>query len=55
MFRWALILAVIALIASILEVSGMTSGYTSLAVIFLVASVVLAMIAFITKDRPSHP
>lgn len=51
MFRWAIIFAVIALIASVLGFGGVAGLSKDFAVIFLVIAVVLAIVAFISRGR----
>lgn len=47
MFKWAIILAVIALVASILGFAGVAGLSADLAKFFLVAAVVLAVLGFL--------
>lgn len=51
MFRWAIIFAVIALIASLLGFGGVAGLSQDFAVIFLVVAVILAVVAFVTRGR----
>ena len=51
MFRWAIIFAVIALIASLLGFGGVAGMSKDFAVILLVVAVILAIIGFITRVR----
>ena len=51
MFRWAIIFAVIALIASLLGFGGVAGLSKDFAVIFLVVAVILAVIGFISRGR----
>ncbi|OTG95763.1 DUF1328 domain-containing protein [Acinetobacter sp. ANC 3832] len=51
MFRWAIIFAVIALIASLLGFGGVAGMSKDFAVILLVVAVILAIIGFITRGR----
>ncbi len=53
MFRWAIIFAVIALIASVLGFGGVAGLSKDFAVIFLVVAVILAVVAFITRGKIS--
>ncbi len=49
MFRWAIIFAVIALLASLLGFGGVAGLSSSLAYIFLAAAVILFIVAFIGR------
>ncbi len=51
MFRWAIIFAVIALIASLLGFGGVVGLSKDFAVILLVVAVILAIIGFISRGR----
>ncbi len=51
MFRWAIIFAVIALIASVLGFGGVAGLSKDFAVIFLVVAVILAIVAFVTRGK----
>jgi len=51
MFRWAIIFAVIALIASLLGFGGVAGLSKDFAVILLVVAVILAVIGFISRGR----
>jgi uncharacterized membrane protein YtjA (UPF0391 family) len=51
MFRWAIIFAVIALIASLLGFGGVAGLSKDFAVILLVVAVILAIIGFISRGR----
>lgn len=53
MFRWAIIFAVIALIASVLGFGGVAGLSKDFAVIFLVVAVILAVVAFVTRGKIS--
>ena len=50
-FRWAIIFAVIALIASLLGFGGVAGLSKDFAVILLVVAVILAVIGFISRGR----
>ena len=54
MFRWAIIFAVIALIASLLGFGGVAGLSSNLAYIFLVVAVILFIVAFIGR-KMSEP
>jgi len=49
MFRWAIIFAVIALIASFLGFGGVAGLSANLAYVFLAVAVILFIIAFISR------
>lgn len=49
MFRWAIIFAVIALIASLLGFGGVAGLSSNLAYIFLIVAVILFIVAFIGR------
>lgn len=49
MFRWAIIFAVISLIASFLGFGGVAGLSQNFAYIFLAVAVILAIIAFISR------
>ena len=49
MFRWAIIFAVIALLASLLGFSGVAVLSSNLAYIFLVVAVILFIVAFVGR------
>ena len=51
MFRWAIIFAVIALIASLLGFGGVAGLSKDFAVILLVVALILAFIGFISRGR----
>ena len=51
MFRWAIIFAVIALIASLLGFGGVAGLSKDFAVILLVVAVIWAIIGFISRGR----
>ena len=51
MFRWAIIFAVIALIASMLGSGGVAGLSIDFAVILLVVAVILAIVGFISRGR----
>ena len=51
MFRWAIIFAVIALIASLLGFGGVAGLSKDFAVILLVVAVILAIVGFISRGR----
>jgi uncharacterized membrane protein YtjA (UPF0391 family) len=51
MFRWAIIFAVVALIASVLGFGGVAGLSKDFAVIFLVVAVILAVVAFVTRGK----
>ena len=51
MFRWAIIFAVIALIASLLGFGGLAGLSKDFAVILLVVAVFLNIIGFISRGR----
>lgn len=51
MFRWAIIFAVIALVASLLGFGGVAGLSADFAWIFLIVAVVLAIVAFISRGR----
>lgn len=56
MFHWALLCAVIALVASLLGLSGIAGFSANLAVVLLIFSICLGMVALILKDHtPRHP
>ena len=49
MFRWAIIFAVIALIASLFGFGGVAGLSSNLAYIFLVVAVILFIVAFVGR------
>jgi len=49
MFRWAIIFAVIALIASLLGFGGVAGLSANLAYIFLAVAVILFIVAFVSR------
>lgn len=51
MFRWAIIFAVVALIASLLGFGGVAGLSKDFAVIFLVVAIILAVVAFISRGK----
>lgn len=51
MFRWAIIFAVIALVASLLGFGGVAGLSKEFAMILLVVAVILAIIGFFSKSR----
>ncbi|RYZ94900.1 MAG: DUF1328 domain-containing protein [Sphingobacteriaceae bacterium] len=51
MFRWAIIFAVIALIASLLGFGGVAGLSQDFAIIFLVVAIILAIVAFVSRGR----
>ena len=51
MFRWAMIFAVIALVASLLGFGGVAGLSSDFAWIFLIVAVVLAIVGFISRGR----
>lgn len=51
MFRWAIIFAVVALIASVLGFSGVAGLSADFAWIFLVVAVILAIVGFVFRGR----
>ena len=51
LFRWAIIFAVIALIASLLGFGGVAGLSKDFAVILLVIAVILAIIGFISRGK----
>lgn len=51
MFRWAIIFAVIALIASLLGFGGVAGLSKDFAVILLIVAVVLAVIGFVSRGK----
>ena len=51
MFRWAIIFAVIALIASLLGFGGVAGLSQNFAIIFLVVAIILAVVAFVSRGR----
>ncbi|WP_111896173.1 DUF1328 domain-containing protein [Acinetobacter sp. MB5] len=51
MFRWAVIFAVIALIASLLGFGGVAGLSQQFAIIFLVVSLILAVIGFFSRSH----
>lgn len=51
MFRWAIIFAVVALVASLLGFGGVAGLSKDFAVIFLVVAIILAVIAFVTRGK----
>ncbi len=51
MFRWAIIFAIIALLASVLGFSGVAGMSKDFAVILLVVAAILAVIGFISRGK----
>ncbi|ATZ63251.1 MULTISPECIES: DUF1328 domain-containing protein [Acinetobacter] len=51
MFRWAIIFAVIALVASLLGFGGVAGLSKDFAVILLVVAVILTIIGFISRGK----
>lgn len=51
MFRWAIIFAVIALVASLLGFGGVAGLSQQFAIILLVVAVILAVVAFVSRGR----
>ena len=51
MFRWAIIFAIIALIASLLDFGGVTGLSKDFAVILLVVAVILAVVGFLSRGK----
>lgn len=51
MFRWAIIFAVIALLASLLGFGGVAGMSKDFAIILLVVAAILAIIGFISRGR----
>ncbi|MCG2573507.1 DUF1328 domain-containing protein [Acinetobacter sp. ME22] len=51
MFRWAIIFAVIALIASLLGFGGVAGLSQQFAIILLVVALILAVIGFLSRGR----
>ncbi|WP_335959170.1 DUF1328 domain-containing protein [Acinetobacter bereziniae] len=51
MFRWAIIFAVIALVASLLGFGGVAGLSKDFAVILLVVAVILTIISFISRGK----
>ena len=51
MFRWAIIFAVIALIARLLGFGGVAGLSQNFAIIFLVVAIILAVVAFVSRGR----
>ena len=51
MFRWAIIFAVIALIASLLGFGGVAGLSQQFAIILLVIAIILAVIGFLSRGR----
>jgi uncharacterized membrane protein YtjA (UPF0391 family) len=51
MFRWAIIFAVVALVASLLGFGGVAGLSADFAWIFLVVAVILAIVAFVSRGR----
>lgn len=51
MFRWAIIFAVIALIASLLGFGGVAGMSKDFAIILLIVAVILGIISFISRGK----
>ena len=51
MFRWAIIFAIIALIASLLGFGGVAGLSKDFAVILLVVAVILAVVGFLSRGK----
>lgn len=51
MFRWAVIFAIVALVASILGFGGVAGLSKEFAYIFLVVAVVLAIVSFVSRGK----
>lgn len=51
MFRWAIIFAVIALIASLLGFGGVAGLSREFAMVLLVVAVILAVVGFFSRGR----
>ncbi len=51
MFRWAIIFAIIALVASLFGFGGVAGMSKDFAVILLVVAVILAIVGFLFKGR----
>jgi uncharacterized membrane protein YtjA (UPF0391 family) len=51
MFRWAVIFAIVALVASILGFGGVAGLSKEFAYIFLVVAVVLAIVGFVSRGK----
>ena len=51
MFRWAIIFAVIALVASLVGFGGVAGMSKDFAVILLVVAVILAIVGFISRGK----
>ena len=51
MFRWAIIFAVIALVASLVGFGGVAGMSKDFAVILLVIAVILAIVGFISRGK----
>ncbi|WP_139850466.1 DUF1328 domain-containing protein [Acinetobacter pullicarnis] len=50
MFRWAIIFAVIALVASLFGFSGVAGMSKDFAVILLIVAVILGIVSFISRN-----
>ena len=55
MFRWAIIFAVIALIASLLGFGGVAGLSKDFAIILLVIALILAIFGFLSRGKVSRP
>lgn len=53
MFRWAIIFAVIALLASLLGFGGVAGLSADFAWIFLIVAVILSVVALLTRGKVS--
>ncbi len=51
MFRWAIIFAIVALVASFMGFGGIAGLSKDFAYIFLGIAVILAIVAFVTRGR----
>lgn len=51
MFRWAIIFAVIALIASLFGFGGVAGLSKDFAVILLIIAIILAIVSFLSRNR----
>ena len=55
MFRWAIIFAVIALIASLLGFGGVAGLTKDFAIILLVIALILAIVGFLSRGKMWRP
>lgn len=51
MFRWAIIFAIVALVASILGFGGVAGLSKDFAYIFLIVAVILAIVGFVSRGK----